>query len=78
MKSPCKRDCPDRRAGTKDAPSCHSSCEAYQQYWEENRRLNEENLRGNDLDGFKIAGIRKAKQAARAMKGKNYQDKRRG
>lgn len=34
MKSPCTRGCPDRRAGTKDAPSCHSSCEAYQQFRE--------------------------------------------
>lgn len=67
MKSPCKRDCPDRRAGTKDAPSCHSSCAAYKAYWEENRRMNEENVRRQAVDGFSILSrmrVRRIKAAA--------------
>lgn len=71
MKSPCTRGCPDRRAGTKDAPSYHSSCAAYQQYWAENRRLNEENVRRQAVDGFSILSrmrVRRIKAAAQEQR----------
>ena len=71
MKSPCTRGCPDRRAGTKDAPSCHSSCEAYKAYWEENRRLNEENVRRQAVDGFSILSrmrVRRIRAAAQEQR----------
>lgn len=29
MRNPCRRDCPKRRAGTKDRPSCHADCKEY-------------------------------------------------
>lgn len=78
MKNPCKKDCPRRRAGTKEAPSCHADCEAYKAYWDENRARNAEEHFQNELYGIKVRGVQKADKARRAQKDKAYHYNRRG
>lgn len=72
MKGPCPKNCPRRRGATKENPvSCHSSCAAYKAYWEENRRMNEENVRRQAVDGFSILSrkrLRRIKAAAQEQR----------
>ena len=72
MKNPCRRDCPYRRAATKETPSCHAYCEAYQAFWDANRARNGEKLRFASIDGITIDGLQKAEKARRLVKGKLY------
>lgn len=76
MKNPCKKDCPRRRAGTKDRPSCHATCEEYLVFWDENRARNEEDLKASIAEGLKISGLQKAEKARRLVKGKLYSKRR--
>lgn len=74
MRNPCRRGCPDRRAGTKDHPSCHSNCAAYLAYWEENRRENERRIADNKVTGFAIRSrARGRKIMATSQERKNNQ-----
>lgn len=76
MKNPCRKDCPRRRAGTKEAPSCHTDCKEYQAFWAENRVRNEEDLKASIAEGLKISGLQKAEKARRLVKGKLYSKRR--
>ena len=76
MKNPCRKDCPRRRAGTKDRPSCHASCKEYMVFWDENRRRGEEALKESIAEGLKIDGLQRAEKARRLVKGKLYSKRR--
>ena len=44
MKNPCRKDCPGR------SPTCHIDCEAYQEFFEERKRINQERQRMNAIN----------------------------
>ena len=58
MRCPCIR-CQDRVAGSKDGPSCHGSCEKYNEWREELHAKKAEEKAGREIDAMITAVARK-------------------
>lgn len=43
MKSPCKKDCPDR------SPTCHAECEAYLAFHKHNQEKYKKHMKETDI-----------------------------
>lgn len=52
MPNPCTRDCPDRRAGTRDSPPCMTDCPRRAAWLAERAELRAARERQRVLDGY--------------------------
>lgn len=59
VRGPCPPDCPDRRAGSEEAPSCHATCKKYKDFAEERKAEYKKTLQESDLKDYQFKEIRK-------------------
>lgn len=62
--NPCKKDCPDRRAG------CAIACKAWADYREKRDKLYQERYQAKESEGLTRKTLRKQKEALRRQNNK--------
>lgn len=59
VRGPCPPDCPDRKPGSKEGPSCHATCKKYKAFAEERKAAYKKTLDEGQLKDYYLKEVRK-------------------